>query len=71
MNADLRDRLNEALQRLPEEHLRALLEVIERAASHQPLRRWTPDTGGLSDEDADEMRRAIEEAFERVEPDAW
>ncbi len=71
MNAELRSRLNEVLDRLPEENLRALLAVLQRLAPHEPVRRWTPDIGGLSDEDAEQMRRAIEEAFEGVEQDAW
>lgn len=71
VDADARERLNEALDRLPEGNLRALLDVLQRLEPHRPMRRWTPEIGGLSDEDADEMRRAIEDVFERVETDAW
>jgi len=33
--------------------------------------RFPNSFGGLSDEDAEEMRKAIEEECERIDPDAW
>ena len=71
MKAELRDRLNEVLARLPEENLRALLDVLQRLAPHESLRRWSPAIGVLSDEDAAQMRLEIEQAFEGVERAAW
>ena len=33
--------------------------------------RFPNSFGGLSDKDAEEMRKAIEEECERIDPDAW
>jgi predicted DNA-binding antitoxin AbrB/MazE fold protein len=33
--------------------------------------RFPNSFGGLSDEDAEEMRKAIEEECERIDPDVW
>ena len=42
-----------------------VVDVPDRAA---PLDGWV---GGLSDEDAREMLRTIEQEFEQVDPDDW
>ena len=50
-----------------EENQRVLVTVTA-APAPSPLAGWT---GGLSDEDAREISRAIDAEFEKVDPDAW
>jgi hypothetical protein len=72
MTAALRDELLAALEGLPEGSLRALLQVLRQTRDGGgPIRRWSPAVGSLSDEDAEQMRQAIEEGCERVDPDEW
>jgi len=59
------------IERLPEEHLRALLEALRRANGAQPVRRWSAAIGSISDEDAQAMLQAIEEDCETIGPEAW
>lgn len=50
------------------------VEVTVRSASlvdHRGGRPLSKFFGTISDEDAREMREAIEEAFEQVDPDEW
>jgi len=49
------------------EHTRLHLSITESAGPH-PLE---GSIGVISDEDAAQMKKAIEEAFEKVEPDEW
>jgi len=71
MEAIVRDELQLVLSQLPEENLRALLEVLRGLGSDRPVRRWSRAIGSLTDSEADELRRIIEEGCENVEPDAW
>jgi predicted DNA-binding antitoxin AbrB/MazE fold protein len=42
--------------------------TLDTGRTRRPLDDWV---GGLSDQDAAEMRRVIEEEFEQVNPDDW
>ena len=53
----------------------AKVELIMAEPQDDPVAilkaRFPNSFGGLSDEDAEEMRKAIEEECERIDPDAW
>lgn len=66
-----REQLGELLDELPEESIRALLGVLRASGRSARLRRWSSAVGSLSDADAEQMRRAIEEGCERIDPDTW
>lgn len=59
------------LARLPEGNLKALLEALRAARPDRPLRRWSSAVGTLGDEDAEQMRGAVEEGCEVVDADQW
>jgi hypothetical protein len=61
-----RQELDDLLDDLPEENLRALLEVLRGLGEDRRIRRWSSAIGALSDEDAAQMRKAIAEGCERV-----
>ncbi|MEA3399887.1 MAG: hypothetical protein U9R79_01455 [Armatimonadota bacterium] len=70
MSTVYRDQLDELLDQLPEENIRALLDVLREMGSRARLRRWSSAVGGLSDTDAEEMRRAVEEGCESIDTDS-
>jgi len=71
VSAAAREQLDELLNELPEENLRALLDVLRALGRSSRVRRWSNAIGGMSDADAEEMRRAIEEGCERVDREGW
>jgi hypothetical protein len=71
MEADVRDELQLVLSQLPDENLRALLEVLRGLGNDRPVRRWSQAIGSLTGSEADELRRIIQEGCGNVEPDAW
>jgi hypothetical protein len=72
MTTALREELLAELEGLSDGNLRALLQVPRGIRDDaEPIRRWSPAVGSLSDEDAEQMRRAIEEGCEGVDPDEW
>ena len=71
MTTAYRDDICLELERLPEDNLRALLAALRLAVSAQPVRRWSSAVGTVSDEDAEQMRRAVEEGCEGVDADEW
>lgn len=71
MSTATREQIDELLDGLPEENLRALLSVLHRLKDPSRLRRWSNVVGTLSDEDAEEMRRVIEEGCEQVDSGGW
>jgi len=72
MTAALRDEFIAVLDTLPEDSLRALLEVLRQMRDGEKrIRRWSPAVGSISDEDAEQMRRAVEESCENIDPDSW
>jgi len=72
MTAALRDEFIAELEGLPENSLRALLEVLRHMRDGEKrIRRWSPAFGSISDEDAEQMRRAVEESCENIDPDGW
>lgn len=71
MSAVYRDQLDKLLDKLPEENVRALLEVLRRLGRREQVRRWSSAVGSLSDADAEEMRKAVEEGCETIDPDSW
>ena len=66
-----REEINSVLERLPEANLKALLRVLRNLPPDRPLRRWSIAAGSLSPQDAEEMRQAVEEGCEQVDPDSW
>lgn len=50
-----------------EEH-RQVTVVVDVPSKKHPLEGWV---GSVSKEDADAMRKAIDEEYERVDPDDW
>gem|GEM_PF-4133840 len=71
LSTECREQLNDLLDELPEENLRALFEALRRAGSEGRIRRWSRAVGSVSDRDAEEMRRAVEEACEEIDADGW
>ncbi len=71
MTAVDREELENLLDELPDGNIRALLEVLKRRDRREPLRRWSSAVGGISDGDAQEMRQAVEEECERIDPEGW
>lgn len=74
---EVRERILEDLEQLPPALQRRALELVHelkessalpRGASRETLHRLA---GTLDAESAREMREAIEEGCERVDPDAW
>jgi hypothetical protein len=59
------------LDGLPEENLRALLNVLRGLHGSSRVRRWSSAIGSLSDADAEEMRRTIEEGCEQIDAEDW
>jgi hypothetical protein len=66
-----REEVIEQLAGLSDENLRALVAVLQQMKKEEFARRWSQVIGSLPDEDAEEMRRAIEEGCENVNPDSW
>jgi len=62
----VREEILALLEGLPESNLRALADVLKRMHEGHEIRRWSPAVGSISDEEAEEMQKAIEEEFERV-----
>jgi|LSQX01.3.fsa_nt_gb hypothetical protein len=71
MSAVYRQQLDDLLDRLPEENLRALLDVLKRLGGRRPIRRWSSAIGRLSEADAEQMKKAIEEGCEQIDPESW
>lgn len=57
------------IEALPEEEQQALLAVLRERPAAGPVLPWHWPDGPLSREDAEQMIKDIEDAFERVEPD--
>jgi len=66
-----REQLIELLGGLPEENIRALLDVLMRLGAKEKVRRWSTAVGGATDADAEQMRRAVQEGCETIDPDTW
>ena len=66
-----REQLIELLGGLPEENIRALLDVLMRLEAGEQVRRWSTAVGGATDADAEQMRRAVQEGCETIGPDTW
>lgn len=71
MSVAYRDEICAELAKLPEGNLRALLRVLRASSPERPMRRWSSAVGTLSDEDAEQMRRVIEDGCEVIEPNEW
>lgn len=71
MSAPDRDQLVELLDELPEENVRALLGVLRQLGPREQVRRWSSAIGSLTDADAEQMRRAVQEGCESIDPDGW
>ncbi|MBM3475346.1 MAG: hypothetical protein FJX75_18950 [Armatimonadetes bacterium] len=68
MTEALREAILTELERLPEQNLRALLNVLRgMREGDPPIRRWSAAFGSISDEDAEAMLKAVEEGCERVD----
>ena len=69
------DRITEQIEHLPSEFQRRVLDFVEALAKSRP--RGEPGAnllrfaGSLDPQSAQEMRAAIEEGCERVDPDEW
>lgn len=61
METALREEINIVLNTLPEKNVRALLKTLRRLGARGRIRRWSAAVGSLSDTEAEEMRRIIEE----------
>lgn len=72
MTITLQDELLACASALSDANLRALIEVLRdgAGANGSAIRRWSSAIGSISHEDAEQMRRAVEDC-ERVEPDGW
>jgi hypothetical protein len=71
----LEEEIHDRLKKLRPEQREQVLEYT-RSLGHKPLRgtpseALRPFLGIWSDEDAEEVKRAIEEACERVDPNDW
>jgi hypothetical protein len=71
MATTARDDVIEHLEGLSDESLEAVLAVLRQIRRDEFAKRWSRVFGSLPDEDAEQMRRAIEEGCENVDPDAW
>ena len=71
MAADIREEVIAQLGELSEDNLRALSRVLHRMREGRAIRRWSWAIGSLSEAEAEEMTRVIEEGCERVDPDTW
>jgi hypothetical protein len=71
MSAVHREQLDELLDDLPEENLRALLQVLRRHGRDSGIRRWSEAIGAIGDHDAAEMRNAVAEDCERIDTGSW
>jgi hypothetical protein len=71
MTDAVREEIEAALDELPEEGLKALLEMLRRMKAREPGGWWSPAIGSMPDDDAEEMRRIIEEGCERIETNSW
>lgn len=75
METAIRDEIISRLDRLPTGPQRRALEFIRGLETPQvkgtPGRELRDLAGTLSAADAAQMLRVIDEAFERVDPDAW
>jgi hypothetical protein len=71
MAVSAREEIDAVLDELPDENLEVLLRVLRRLRRGEPLRRWSAAIGRLSETDAEDMLRAIEEGCERVDPESW
>lgn len=71
MSAAHREQIEELLDELPEENILALLGVLRRLGKRERIRRWSSAVATISDADAEEMRRAVAEGCERVDPGGW
>ncbi len=66
-----REQLVELLGGLPEENIRALLDVLMRLGAREQVRRWSSAVGGITDADAEQMRHAVQEGCETIDPGTW
>ena len=71
MSTAAREQLDELLDELPSGNLQALLDVLRGLGGSSRLRRWSNVIGSMSDAEAEELRRAIEEGCERVDREDW
>jgi len=74
MTAAMREEIMEQLDRLSEGglcKLRAVLRRIEEEDRAARERRRREVIGSISDEDAAQMLKVIEEEFERIDDDRW
>ena len=66
-----RDEIRGALDELPDDDVRVLVDVMRRLRAGKPMRRWCPAIGSLSDAEAAELRQIIEEGCEQVDATSW
>ena len=71
MKPTYRDQISDLLDELPEENVRALLELLRRPGPRKRPRRWSSAVGSVSHTDAQQMRRAVEEGCESIDPNSW
>ncbi|MBU0610899.1 MAG: hypothetical protein KKI08_23670 [Armatimonadetes bacterium] len=71
MSTTARDEVCALVRDMPEARAEALLRVLRRLRSSGQARHWTELVGTISAEDAELMRQAIEEEFERIEAGDW
>ena len=71
MATTVREELAVVLDQLPEDNARALLNVLRRLGDERHVRRWSRAVGSLSDDEAGDMLRIIEEGCENVDAGTW
>ena len=74
MTAAMREEILAQLGRLSEDSLRkakVTLQRLEEEDRAERERRWCEVVGSISDEDAAQMLKVIEEEFERIDDNRW
>ncbi len=71
MESGYRDEINAVLEELPDDNLQALLNALRRLRRDRAIRRWSAAIGTLTEPEAAEMQRVIEEGCETIDPDSW
>lgn len=71
MSTDARDEVCALVRELPDARVEALLRMLRRLRRDGPAPHWSELVGTISPEDAELMRVAVEEEFERIEEGDW
>jgi len=71
LETNARAEIRALLEELPDEDVEVVLTLVRRLGPHGRVRTLADLAGTISKEDAELMRQAIEDEFEKVEEDGW